>query len=324
MISGKASAIAHPIQGLIKYHGLKDETLRVPYQDSISVCVAPTATHTTVEFSPDFEKIELKINGRDLEGREGERVMALVGTIREKKGVDTPYKVHSTNNFTSNIGLGASASGFAALAKASSDALEMGLTLKEVSTYARLGAGSASRAVTGAFSYWVAGSDHETSYSYQLASPQDLPLGIVMVVIPAFKQTENAHREAVTSPLYQARLDYAPGVLEEMVKAIEDRDIDKIGFLAERDTLNLHGVTMTGKNGHLYWQPETVQAMHAVRKMRKDGLLAYFSIDTGATLYVNTTVDQSPEVAERLAELGLKTEVGTVGGEVQATDDHLF
>ncbi|MFB0567331.1 MAG: diphosphomevalonate decarboxylase, partial [Candidatus Bathyarchaeia archaeon] len=32
----KATAIAHPIQGLIKYHGLKKPKQRIPYHNSIS------------------------------------------------------------------------------------------------------------------------------------------------------------------------------------------------------------------------------------------------------------------------------------------------
>ena len=34
----KATAKAHPIQGLVKYHGMRDEELRHPYHDSISLC----------------------------------------------------------------------------------------------------------------------------------------------------------------------------------------------------------------------------------------------------------------------------------------------
>ena len=49
----KATAVAHPIQGLIKYHGLADPILRLPFHDSISVCTAPMTTRTTVEFA-DF------------------------------------------------------------------------------------------------------------------------------------------------------------------------------------------------------------------------------------------------------------------------------
>ena len=49
----KATAKAHPIQGLVKYHGMHDEELRFPYHDSISVCTAPSHSKTTVEFEPD-------------------------------------------------------------------------------------------------------------------------------------------------------------------------------------------------------------------------------------------------------------------------------
>ena len=59
----KATAIAHPIQGLIKYHGLKDPRLRIPYHDSISVCANAMYTKTTVEFREDLPDDEATING---------------------------------------------------------------------------------------------------------------------------------------------------------------------------------------------------------------------------------------------------------------------
>ena len=62
----KASAVAYPIQGLIKYHGLRDFERRLPYHDSISVCTAPTATHTTVEFGGEEDRVE--IDGRASDG----------------------------------------------------------------------------------------------------------------------------------------------------------------------------------------------------------------------------------------------------------------
>ncbi|MFB6197701.1 MAG: diphosphomevalonate decarboxylase, partial [Halobacteriaceae archaeon] len=36
----KATARAHPIQGLVKYHGMRDVERRLPYHDSISVCTS--------------------------------------------------------------------------------------------------------------------------------------------------------------------------------------------------------------------------------------------------------------------------------------------
>jgi len=68
----KATAIAHPIQGLVKYHGLADPILRLPFHDSISVCTAPLTTRTTVEFG-EAPSDSAVIDGRPVTVREMER-----------------------------------------------------------------------------------------------------------------------------------------------------------------------------------------------------------------------------------------------------------
>ena len=72
----KATAIAHPIQGLIKYHGLADPVLRLPFHDSISVCTAPLTSHTTVEFG-GVGQDTATIDGRDVNARDMERIRAV-------------------------------------------------------------------------------------------------------------------------------------------------------------------------------------------------------------------------------------------------------
>jgi phosphomevalonate decarboxylase len=52
----KATAKAHPIQGLIKYHGLKDPVLRIPFHNSISVCAAALSTVTTVKTNEELKE----------------------------------------------------------------------------------------------------------------------------------------------------------------------------------------------------------------------------------------------------------------------------
>ena len=318
----KGSATAHPIQGLIKYHGLKDEDLRIPFHDSISVATAPTVSHTTVEFGR-FKKDSASVDGRDLSGRELERVMSVVDVVRERSGVESKLKMASVNNFPSNVGLGASASGFAALAVASCKAAGLKLTLEEMSAIARRGAGSASRSVTGAFSRWKAGHEDEESYSYQIES-ESFQIGIVVALIPAFKYTESAHKAVLGSPFFHSRLAYIHGALAEMENAIRKRDIEKIGALAERDSLILHGITMTGLDEMILWRPETVKVILEVRKMRSENLPAYFSIDTGATVYVNTKPKHIREVEGRIKELGIGTIVCGVGGSAKTTEKHLF
>jgi len=132
----KATAVAHPIQGLIKYHGLADPVLRLPFHDSISVCTAPLTTRTTIEFG-SVDRDHATIDGRDVTVRDMERIRAVIDPIRAKASLDRPFRMASVNDFPSNIGLGASASGFAALAMAGSRAAGLRLSLEEISRFAR-------------------------------------------------------------------------------------------------------------------------------------------------------------------------------------------
>ena len=318
----KSSAIAHPIQGLIKYHGLRDEKLRIPFHDSISVATSPTASNTTVEFG-SFRADTASVDGKRLKGREMERVLAVMNEVRRRSGTRKRFRMASENNFPSNVGLGASASGFAALATAACDAADLHLTLQEISVIARRGAGSATRSVTGAYSRWKAGFEDDESYAYQIMS-EDFQMGIVIALIPAFKYTENAHRAVLTSPFFHSRLAFVHGALAEMENAIKKKDIRRIGALAERDSLILHGITMTSVDEMMLWMPETVKVILEVRKMRAEGIPAYFSIDTGATVYVNTEPRFVTKVQQGIKGIGIKTITCGVGGSARLTDQHLF
>ncbi len=318
----KASAVAHPIQGLIKYHGLADPVLRLPFHDSISVCTAPLSTHTTLEFG-ESPQDAATIDGRDVNARDMERIRAVVDAVRARASIHDPFRMASVNDFLSNIGMGASASGFAALAVAAAHAAGLALSPEEISRFARRGAGSATRSVTGGFSKWKMGLTDEDSYAVQLAG-EDLRMAMIVALVPAFKQTDDAHREAPTSPFFHARLAEMPRLIAEMELAIRKRDIGAICALAERDTLMLHGITMTGASELVLWQPDTLRVILAVRQMREAGIPAFFSIDTGATVYVNTVPDRSEEVRQRVENLGFRTIPCVVGGPAEVTKDHLF
>jgi phosphomevalonate decarboxylase len=318
----KATATAHPIQGLIKYHGLADPVLRLPFHDSISVCTAPLVTRTTVEFG-DYGADSLTVDGVSSTARELERGIAVLEAVRNRAALSDHARVVSTNSFPAGVGLGASASGFAALAVAAAHAADLDLTPPQLSVLARRGAGSATRAVTGAFSKWRTGTTDEESYAEQLAS-EDLQMGILVALVPAYRDTEAAHREVVNSPFFTARVAEVPRMLAEMELAIGNEEVGRIGELAERDTLLLHGITMTGPQEMVLWTPETLSVIMAVRRMREEEVPAFFSIDTGATVYVNTFPEDVPEVEARLEELGIEILRCRVGGAAQTVDDHLF
>ena len=317
----KATAVAHPIQGLVKYHGLVDERLRLPFHDSISVCTAPLTSRTTIEFG-DFPEDTAKVDGKPVRSHDMERILTVVDPVRVRAKLRANFRMESVNDFPSNVGLGASASGFAALAWAACDAAGLSLPAKEVSRIARRGAGSASRAVAGGFARWKSGVSDQDSYAYQLR--EDLPMGIVVALVSAYKETESAHRDAPSSPFFQARLAEMPKMLAEMEVAIREGDLGRAMMLAERDTMLLHGISMTGTSEMMLWRPETIKVILAVKRMREEGVPAFYSIDTGATVYVNTFPERVEEVDARIRALGVETIRCTVGGGARAVDAHLF
>jgi phosphomevalonate decarboxylase len=317
----KATARAHPIQGLVKYHGMRDEQLRLPYHDSISVCTAPSHTLTTAAFDPDRSEDRYVVDGEPLDGRAAERVRAVVDHVRDLAALDAPVRLESENSFPTNVGLGSSSSGFAAAAVALAAAADLDLSRPELSTIARRGSSSAARAVTGAFSDLRAGMNDADCRSHRIDTALEDELRIVVGLVPAYKETEQAHAEAADSHMFDARLAHVHGQLADMRDALRNDDFDRAFELAEHDSLSLAATTMTGPAGWVYWQPETLAIFAAVRELREDGVPAYFSTDTGATVYVNTTADHVDRVERAVADCGVETRRWAVGGPAEVLEE---
>lgn len=320
----KATAIAHPIQGLVKYHGLKNPTLRIPFHDSISVCVDALETVTTVQFDKNLSDDLAIINDERVSGADLERIMAVVRSLTRMAKNSDHFKIVSKNNLSIGKGLGFSASGFAALGFASREALELDVNDITLSEIVRLGAGSATRSLAGGFSIWYADRGGR-SYAEQLAGPDSMDFMQVVVPIASNVKTDEAHIEVLSSPLFKARLDHIDGMLASMRTAIACKDVGTIGRLAEEDTLNLHAITMTGKSHIVLWESDTVRVLKEVIRMREDCVAAWYSMDTGPSVFVNTDSIHVKEVAGRIADLGLpKVIVSEVGGSPSISDEHLF
>ena len=317
----KATATAHPIQGLVKYHGMRDAERRLPYHDSISVCTAPSRTTTTVAFEPDRAEDAYVVDGEPVDGRGAERIRAVLDRVRDLADLDAAARLESASTFPTNVGLGSSSSGFAAAAMAAQAAAGLDLDRPTVSTIARLGSASAARSVTGGFSILYAGLDDVDCRSARLESGLDEEPVIVVGLVPAYKQTEAAHAEAEASHMFEARLAHVHGQLAEAKAALREGDFDRLFGLAEHDSLSLAATTMTGPAGWVYWRPATLAIFDAVRALREDGVPAYFSTDTGATVYVNTTAAHADAVEAAVADCGVETHRWGVGGPAEVLDD---
>jgi phosphomevalonate decarboxylase len=284
----KATARAHAIQGLIKYHGLKDKKRRLPFHDSISVCAERLTTTATIEFDKGYPEDRIEINGNPTVGTEAQRVLDVVSHIRKLIETCDHFRLASKNNIAQGKGLGFSAAAFASIALAASKAVNLNLKTDRLSELARLGSRSASRSVAGGFALWHA-NKYGRSYAEQLSSGQNMDFAMAIVPIASAIKTETAHIESVSSPLFKARVKQVNKSLRLMRNAIAKGDLTGIGTLAEADSLSLHAITMTGKNRFLLVTPETIRITQRIVELReKEGVPAWFSLDTGPSVWINT------------------------------------
>jgi phosphomevalonate decarboxylase len=121
--------------------------------------------------------------------------------------------------------------------------------------------------------------------------------------------------------MFEARMAHIHGQIAKMRDALREGDFDRVFDLAEHDTLSLAATTMTGPAGWVYWQPRTIEIFNAVRALREDDVPVYFSVDTGASVYVNTTEQYVDRVESVVADCGVETRIWEVGGPARVLDE---
>jgi diphosphomevalonate decarboxylase len=281
-------------------------------------------TITTVEKRGSLASDKIRIDGLVPSKKETARVQAVINALRTLTADKTSLRIESRNPNVEGKGLGFSASGFAALGLATSRALGLNLETDELSEIVRLGAGSASRSLVGGFSIWYANRKGR-SYAEQLATATAIRLRTLIVPIPSTIKTDKAHADVLTSPFFKARLAYVKGVLQRMKRAIARKDVSEICRIAEMDTLNLHAITMTGKLETILVSPLSIRIMDEVQKLReKEGVPVWYSLDTGPSVFINTTPKASAKVDRRIRSLADNVISSDPGGPAEIVSRHLF
>lgn len=104
--------------------------------------------------------------------------------IRKEAGISEHALIESENFVPTAAGLASSASAYAALAGACNEALQLGLSDKDLSRLARRGSGSASRSIYGGFAEWEKGNDDETSFAHRVeADGWENELAMVLLLL---------------------------------------------------------------------------------------------------------------------------------------------
>ncbi len=312
MAVGQATAVAPANIAFVKYWGVQDAALTLPYNESISMNLDRCLTTTSVQFDSGLEtdEVVLKLHGQNelvAAGRPLERVVAQLDRVRSLANVQSRARVRSTNNFPSDAGIASSAAAFAALTTAAATALGLQLSDQELSVLTRRsGSGSACRSIPSGFVHWRNDGTDQGSYAGSVAPPTHWALAdVVAVVDPGVKSVTSAdnHRLVATSPYFAVRLQEVAGRVDQALTAIRDRDLGQLGIICEGDAVSMHVVAMTAQPPTFYWNAGTMAVIHALRRWRNEGLFGYFTIDAGPNVHVICDQRAAAEMDNRLRSL---------------------
>jgi len=294
-----ASAQAQPNIALIKYWGKRDIEQNLPAVSSLSVTLDSLWTKMSVEFSDALPADNLTVNTATDE-KMLPRISAcldlVAGTNRQRASID------SESNFPIAAGLASSASAFAALVVAASEAAGQNNDTLSLARMAGAISGSAARSLFGGFVELQAGEsniDVET-----IVDAGEWPLTVVIAITEESAKPvssgEAMIRSATSSPFYSSWIEQQPAELATAREAVLRKDFAQLAAVAEHNCLKMHSVMWGSRPPIVYWNSATLSCMEAVRRMQDDGHAVFFTIDAGPQLKAICLPDEADLVRSAL------------------------
>jgi diphosphomevalonate decarboxylase len=319
---GSVTYDAPPNIALVKYWGLRDRALVLPYNSSISMTLDRLRSRTTVGFDPDLADDVIELNGTPAASGPREAVARFLDRVRATAGLAARARVRSRNNFPTASGLASSASGFAALAGAASAAAGLRLGPAELSRLARFGSGSACRSVYGGFVEWRAGRrpDGRDSGAVPLAPADHWPSLRDLVALvrgapeKALRSQDAMERSVRTSPAYGRRLAGLPRRLLGIRRAIRRRDARALFPLVMEECDSFREVCETTEPPLDYLTPTSREILSLVRSInaRAGRPVAAYTHDAGAHVHLFVEAHDAPRVRRAIAGVDGVEEVRTL------------
>ncbi len=301
----RVTAVAHSNIALVKYWGKRPGAGNLPAVGSISVTLDALKTTTGLQFDPDLKNDQFKLNGQSASHAQTLKVSRFLDRLAGSAERPKAY-IESTNNFPTAAGLASSASGFAALTLAAASLLELDTDPRSLSKLARSGSGSSARSIYGGFVEMKCGSERtgKNDYAIQLYDEAYWDLSILIAIVSSDPKktgsTEGMIQTADTSPFYPGWLESSGKDLSEMKEALAKKDFPRLGEIAEHSCLKMHGLMMSGQPPLLYWDPVTLESIHTIWGLRRQGIPVYFTIDAGPQVKAICLQEHKESVKQRL------------------------
>lgn len=296
---------AHSNIALIKYWGKRNQALYLPMTSSLSLTLDALYTDTSVRFDASLAGDSFTLNGVPQDAKEVQKIAKFVDLFRHYSGIHLPVAIESVNHVPTAAGLASSASAFAALASAINTALQLNLSPEELSTFARQGSGSSTRSLFSGLAMWHRGEGDDSSSSYaEQIDAADWDLGMLIVVVNHQKKKissrEGMQLTVETSPFYQLWPEEVTKDLDKMLSAIQERDIDQVGKIAEHNAMKMHATMLAANPSFNYFEAKSLRAIEIVQEMRAAGLSCYYTMDAGPNVKIICPYSQIEQIKDYL------------------------
>lgn len=276
-VQNSITACAGPSLALTKYWGKTADGINIPATPSLGITLSPLRSTATVTLTSRIQSIT--VNGQAQDSKRYTPFFEAAAKLFEHP---TGFYAECTNDFPTSAGLASSSSGFAALAFAINAMNSDTLSLKDLSRLARIGSGSAARAVYGGFVTWPAQSDHAVQIHDHHFWPE---LRVIVCIVEAAPKTMSS-RQAMnlvrdTSPYYTGWIQNSTLLHNDALAALEARDLEKLGVTARHSYLQMFGTMLAMSPPLLYWTPVSIQLIQLAQTMREQGIDVWETMDAG-------------------------------------------
>ena len=308
------SAVSTPNIALIKYWGNRNDDLRLPMADSLSITLDKPSAEVTVEAADAFFIQTFDDQGEERPLPEKEQVRwrhqfelakNYLAKLDLQEGLPPNIHVIVRSHVPPRIGFASSAAVFSAAAEAYAGLIKENsreLTRQETSVIARFGAGSAARSVMGGFVAIDAGvgTDIDAAHARQIADEKHWKLFDV-VIIPSHDEKKvgstEGHALAHTSPLFPDRIKAIPRRQKECIDAILTKDFEKLQYVSEEDAFDMHAVMRSQTPSLDYLSGETHRILSEISDLRKkEHLEVLYTMDAGPTVHLICTEAALPRI----------------------------
>lgn len=297
---------------LIKYWGKKGAQLPCNPSLSMTLSAAYTQSDFKVNMAVGEGSFDFLLEGQKRSGFDSKamKLWQLIGSSYPEL-LQYDIQVDSKNTFPHGAGIASSASGMAAVALGLL-ALVGESDLKVISSFARLGSGSACRSLFSDFALWgqsevLTESSDEYACEFKQYHAGFSELGDAIVIVSGDEKSVSSsqgHDLMKTHPYAERRFAVARQNLSTLSSALKGGEWKSFIEVVEREAFELHSLMMTGTPSYTLMTPQTLEFIIRFRKWRdQEEVKAAFTLDAGPNIHVIHAASEAKRVQLWLEEL---------------------